>query len=94
MSLFWIINLAVWGVAMAVSAPGAFTSVFRRHDVRSGDPMRLATFLVSSLFVGEVLRWLLAADNMDLWKALYVLGAATGVYVVRLMFAYGRGTHV
>ncbi len=93
MSAFWIINLVVWGTAMIISAPGAWAAV-SRTNVRSGDPMRLAVFLVSALFVGQVLRWLLAADNIDFWKALYVVGAATGCYVVRLMFAYGRGTHV
>lgn len=93
MSVFWIANLAVWSVAALVSARGAWAAITNR-EVRKGDPMRLATFLVSMLFVGQVLRWLLAADNLDLWKALYVLGAATGCYVVRLMFAYGRGEHV
>lgn len=93
MALFWIANLVVWGVAMIISARGAWAAITRR-DVRSGDPMRLATFLVAALFVGQVLRWLLAADNIDLWKALYVLGGATGLYVIRLMFAYGRGPHV
>lgn len=93
MTMFWVANLIVWLVSMIVSARGAWAAVTKR-DLRSGDPMRLATFLVSSLFVGQTLSWLLAADDLDLWKALYVLGVATGCYVIRLMFAYGRGTHV
>lgn len=35
MTLFWIANLAVWGLAMAISARGAWAAITQR-DVRSG----------------------------------------------------------
>lgn len=92
MTPFWIANVAVWTIALLIALRGAVVAAIRRKGtVRRGDPMRLGTFLVASLFIAYPLRWLLAADNVQLWKAISVVGVATGCYVIRLMDSYGRG---
>lgn len=95
MAIFWIVNFIVWTVVLLISAQGAIVAALRPAGrVRRGDPMRLATFLVAFLFLGQCARWLFWPNNAQLWKALYVIGALTGLYVIRLMAAYGRGGHV
>ena len=94
MAFYWWLNLAVWGACMLYSAPAAATAAFVPSKTRRGDPMLLATFLVSALFFGHNARWLFAPHSDDAWKALYFVGAMTGVYVLRLMVAYGRGERV
>lgn len=88
-----IINLAIWGALLLYSLPGAWGAVSGR-GVRRGDPMRLACVATSFVEIGFTLRWLLAPTNVTLWQALYVLSAMTGLYVIRVAWAYGRGPRV
>jgi hypothetical protein len=92
---FWVVTFTAWGLVMIVSAKGAWAAAFGgRDDVRQGDPMRLATFLVASLFVAHNLRWLLVPGNLSFMKAIYVVSILVAFYVFKLMFAYGRGDFV
>jgi len=92
MAPYWLANIIVWSVVLVVALGGAFTAAFRKRDhVRRGDPMRLAVFLVASLFLGHNLRWLVAPHWDEAWKALFVAGALVALYVLSLMFSYGRG---
>lgn len=92
MNAYWIAHLTVWGVAMLYAAPGAYHAAFRQSKARTGDAMRLALFLVALVFNSHIVRWLLAPDDLNSWKAIYFVGALTGLYVIRLMISYGRGT--
>ncbi|MFS0737563.1 hypothetical protein ABC347_10980 [Sphingomonas sp. 1P06PA] len=56
--------------------------------------MRLACLATALVMLGFVLRWLLAPDSDLLWKALYILCALDGVYILTLGRAYGRGPRV
>lgn len=91
MNTYWIVNLFVWGAAMLYAAPGAYYAAFRQSKARSGDAMRLAVFLVALVFNSHIVRWLIAPNDTQSWKAIYIVGALTGVFVVRLMISYGRG---
>jgi hypothetical protein len=93
MTALRILNLIIWGGMMIYMAPGAWSAVSGKA-LRRGDPMRLACFATAFVIVGFNLRWLLLADNMMVWQALYVLSAGVGVYIVVLAHAYGRGPRV
>lgn len=92
MTPYWVANIAVWTIALLIALRGAVIAAWSRPGtVRRGDPMRLGVFLVSSLFIAYPLRWIIAADNESLRKAISVVGVATGCYIIRLMYSYGRG---
>ncbi len=88
-----ILNLIVWSVLALYSMPGAWGAVSGK-ETRRGDPMRLACVATAFVMIGFTLRWLLAPDSIVLWQALYVLSAATGLYIIRVAWAYGRGPRV
>lgn len=93
MTALRILNLIVWLGLLIYMLPGAYNAVFGKQ-LRRGDPMRLAVLATAFVIIGFNLRWLLAPDNFDLWRALYVLSAVLGVYIARLAYAYGRGPNV
>lgn len=89
-----ILNIVVWGVMLAYMAPGAIASVTRA--ARYGDPMRLACSLTAIIFIGFNLYWLFGpsahtAPSDSLMKALLLLSAALGAYILKLGLTYGRG---
>jgi hypothetical protein len=88
-----ILNVVVWGIMLVYMIPGAWSAAFGK-DLRRGDPMRLACLSTAFVMVGFNLRWLLAPDSIVLWQALYGLSAASGVYIILLARAYGRGPRV
>lgn len=90
MTALRIINVAIWGAVFLYMVPGAFSAA-RGKAVRHGDPMRLAVAAMAFVLCATQLRWLLAPENVSLWRALLVLGAANGVYLGLLARAYGRG---
>lgn len=94
MTHWWIGYALLWLVVLAYATPGAFTAAFRPSYVRFGDPMRLGVWLVAATLVLHPMRFLLAYDNANLFKALYVLGGISAINVLRLMRVYGRGAHV
>jgi hypothetical protein len=92
MTPYWLANIAVWTVALVIALRGAVAAAWRKKGaVRRGDPMRLAVFLVSSLFIAYPMRWLFAPGSLELRQAISVVGVVTGCYVIRLMYSYGRG---
>ena len=94
MTPWWIGYALLWLVVLAYATPGAFTAAFRPAHVRFGDPMRLGVWLVAATLVLHPARFLIAHDNYDLFKAIYVLGGISAINVFRLMRVYGRGPHV
>lgn len=93
MTALRILNCIVWAAVFIYMAGGAWSAASGR-DLRRGDPMRLACCATAFVMIGFNVRWLFAADNMLLWRALYVLSAALAVYIIVLGRAYGRGPRV
>jgi hypothetical protein len=88
-----IANILIWGVLLIYAVPGAWGAV-SGNGTRRGDPMRLACVATAFVMIGFSARWLLAPENVMLWQALYVLSGATGMYIIRVAWAYGRGPRV
>lgn len=88
-----ILNTVVWGVMAIYMLQGAWSAMFG-PDTRRGDPMRLGCLLTAIVMVGFNIRWLFWPDAMVTWQALYVLSAGTGLYIIWLAHAYGRGPRV
>lgn len=93
MTALRIINIIVWLAVVAYCLPGAWAAASSR-GTRRGDPMRLACLATGFVIMGFNLRWLLAPDNVTLWKMLYALACADGIYILLLARAYGRGARV
>lgn len=88
-----LLNVLVWGIMLVMMSSGAWSAAFG-NDLRRGDPMRLACFATAFVMVGFNVRWLIWPDSVLMWQALYVLSAASGVYIMLLARAYGRGPRV
>jgi hypothetical protein len=90
MTVLRIINLVCWGAMLAYMLPGAWASLGRR--ARYGDPMRLACALTGFVVIGFNLRWLIAPNDVVLWKGLLVLSSALAIFILHLGLTYGRGS--
>lgn len=90
MTALRVINLLIWSGLFFYMLPGAWAAL-RGREVHRGDPMRLSVAMVSLVIIFGNLRFLFAADNEDLFAAIYVLCAAIGLYKFRLAHLYGRG---
>ena len=88
MTLLWWLNTIVWAIVAAIMAPAAIRAA--TPTCRGDDPWRLMAFGCALMMGGFSLRWIVAADNIVLWKLLYVLSAGLAVYIIVIARILGR----
>ena len=88
MTLLWWLNTIVWSVVAVVMLPAAVRAA--TPTCRGDDPWRLMAFVSSLMMGGFSLRWIVAPDNIALWKLLYILSAGLAVYIIVIARILGR----
>lgn len=90
MTALRIADILIWSITAIFMARGALAAT-TGCGTRYGDPMRLACFATAIVVVGFNARWIFAAESILIWKLLYALSGAVGIYIVVLGRRYGRG---